>query len=171
MKQFGHLSKPYWQHELEDEIPYWKQKDEERLQKAEAKLRVLEETEELKRTVTVYKKFTFESAHSLNNYNGPCSEIHGHSYKLLVGVEGPINDDGFVIDFSDLSELVNGYIEKLDHTYLNVMFPFNPTAENIAYHLFYNLNDLVKDRFGIDYRVAEVELKETEKCKVIIKEY
>ena len=36
-------------------------------------------------------KLGFEAAHNLYNYQGDCSRLHGHSYKLSVTVEGNID--------------------------------------------------------------------------------
>ncbi len=72
--------------------------------------------------IRVTKEFDFEIAHALWNYDGPCANIHGHSYRLFVTVIGdPINDDknpknGMVIDFGDLKQIVNQeIIHPLDH--------------------------------------------------------
>ena len=44
--------------------------------------------------IRVTKEFDFEIAHALWNYDGPCANIHGHSYRLFVTVIGePINDN------------------------------------------------------------------------------
>lgn len=89
--------------------------------------------------VTVVKEFTFDSAHFLPNHPGKCQALHGHTYRLQVGVQGGINRaDGMVIDFGDLSQIVKSKIlDVLDHTTLNSVevddFPCNqPTAENMA---------------------------------------
>ena len=72
--------------------------------------------------IRVTKEFNFEMAHALFNYDGPCKNIHGHSYKLAITVKGkPISDtsnikQGMVIDFSVIKEIVNKVIiEKYDH--------------------------------------------------------
>lgn len=72
--------------------------------------------------VSLTRRFTFEMAHTLHGYDGPCRQIHGHSYKLYVTVSGcPCTDKsspklGMVMDFSDLKAIVNRLIiEKLDH--------------------------------------------------------
>jgi 6-pyruvoyltetrahydropterin/6-carboxytetrahydropterin synthase len=73
--------------------------------------------------IRVTKEFGFEMAHALWNYNGPCSNVHGHSYKLSVTVLGqPIGDNndpklGMVIDFGDLKRIVRKHIiDRFDHT-------------------------------------------------------
>jgi 6-pyruvoyltetrahydropterin/6-carboxytetrahydropterin synthase len=72
--------------------------------------------------VRVTKEFTFDCAHALFNYNGPCRNIHGHTYKLYVTVIGSvINDDsnnnnGMIVDFSLLKRIVNdNIVSKYDH--------------------------------------------------------
>jgi 6-pyruvoyltetrahydropterin/6-carboxytetrahydropterin synthase len=76
----------------------------------------------MKKQVRVTKEFNFEIAHALWNYDGPCKNLHGHSYRLFVTVIGvPLDDTskpkhGMVIDFGDLKEIVNEEIvEPLDH--------------------------------------------------------
>ena len=61
-------------------------------------------------------------AHVLQDYDGPCRNIHGHSYKLFVTVSGtPIQDEsspkkGMVMDFKDLKAIVKDHIVmRFDH--------------------------------------------------------
>ena len=62
--------------------------------------------------VQLTKQFDFEMAHALMNYDGHCKNIHGHSYKLYITVEGEPNPDeksskcGMVMDFGDLKKIV-----------------------------------------------------------------
>lgn len=71
------------------------------------------------------KEFTFEMAHTLDGYDGACSQIHGHSYRLFVTVTGATLDrkgdpkDGMVVDFSVLKRIVNEHIvSHLDHSFV-----------------------------------------------------
>ncbi len=73
----------------------------------------------------------FDSAHSLPGYSGKCSQMHGHTYQVEVVIEGPVGEDGFVIDFYRLKKILAVSLEELDHRCLNDLFP-NPTAEKIA---------------------------------------
>jgi len=71
------------------------------------------------------KIYRFEAAHHLPGHTGKCAQLHGHSYRLEVEIEGDLipvgpSDGGMVADFSDLDEVVNGMIDRLDHTDLNV---------------------------------------------------
>lgn len=77
----------------------------------------------------VTRCFTFEAAHYLPLHEGQCRELHGHRYQLEVTVEGPVNDDGMVIDFGQLAEIVKTSILNIyDHSLLNDVLQ-NPTTE------------------------------------------
>ena len=83
----------------------------------------------------VTRTFSFEAAHQLDWHSGACKNLHGHSYRLEVTVAGALDDNGIVIDFSDLSALVqHAVLDVFDHTYLNDLLP-NPTAELIAHDI------------------------------------
>lgn len=98
--------------------------------------------------------FYFEAAHKLLNYNGPCKNLHGHSYRLGISVSGPIKKDGMVIDFVTLNKIVtDNIISKLDHTYLNDIIE-QPTAENIVVWIWNKLS-LIK------FPIYEIKLWET----------
>ncbi|HOB82851.1 MAG TPA: 6-carboxytetrahydropterin synthase [Bacteroidales bacterium] len=73
--------------------------------------------------IRVTREFSFEMAHVLKGYDGPCRNVHGHSYRLFVTVRGePLNDsrsskNGMVMDFTDLKEIVlKTIIERFDHS-------------------------------------------------------
>ena len=72
--------------------------------------------------IRLTKEFSFEAAHALDGYDGPCREIHGHSYKLFVTVKGePVADAaepkyGMVMDFGELKRIVGRLIvDRYDH--------------------------------------------------------
>jgi len=77
--------------------------------------------------VSVGKSFALSIAHRLPNYDGPCVNIHGHTYKLELEFFGVPNwgDDDMLIDFHQIDDLVhhkapygaeNLSIMSLDHT-------------------------------------------------------
>ncbi|MDR1021835.1 MAG: 6-carboxytetrahydropterin synthase [Prevotellaceae bacterium] len=110
-------------------------------------------------TVRITKEFSFEMAHQLEGYNGQCSNIHGHSYRLLVTVCGTPVDDahspkyGMVMDFTDLKKIVSEHIvSKLEHALMLrkegavskalsgiytkiVCVSYQPTCENMVIHM------------------------------------
>lgn len=63
----------------------------------------------------IAKEFTFEAAHRLIRHRGACVNLHGHSYRLVVEVEGQIQVDGpacgMVSDFKTLSGIVRDILE------------------------------------------------------------
>ena len=72
--------------------------------------------------IRVTKEFKFEMAHALWNYDGPCRNVHGHSYRLFVTLSGvPVEEhgnpkNGMVIDFTDLKRIVKKEIVNVfDH--------------------------------------------------------
>ncbi len=106
--------------------------------------------------IRLTKQFNFEMAHALQGYDGPCKNIHGHSYELFVTVIGkPIEDKGspkigMVIDFKDLKSIVKeniiyefdhalvissetdtDHIKELQRNYEKIIVtPYQPTTEN-----------------------------------------
>ena len=81
----------------------------------------------------IYKEFTFDAAHFLPAHEGKCNDLHGHTYRLIVCLEGqPKDETGMVVDFAELKNMINDIIiEKFDHKCLNNILQ-NPTAENLA---------------------------------------
>lgn len=72
--------------------------------------------------IRITKEFKFEMAHALMGYDGPCKNIHGHSYALNVTVSGyPITDEsnpklGMVMDFGELKKIVRkAVVDEFDH--------------------------------------------------------
>ena len=83
----------------------------------------------------LFKDFSFEAAHKLPLVpsDHKCSNLHGHSFRVKVCVDGPVNEMGWVMDFSEIKKTCEPYIEHLDHSYLNEIDGLeNPTSENIA---------------------------------------
>jgi 6-pyruvoyltetrahydropterin/6-carboxytetrahydropterin synthase len=94
--------------------------------------------------VKIFKEFTFEAAHQLPLVpkDHKCFNLHGHSFKVKITIDGPINEMGWVMDFSELKKVCSPYIEQLDHSYLNEIDGLeNPTSENIAIWLWQRLRD------------------------------
>ena len=68
----------------------------------------------------VTKEMTFDCAHMLSGHNALCKNLHGHTYKVQVGIEGIQISEGssldMVIDFKDLKEAMNVVImNNFDH--------------------------------------------------------
>ena len=68
----------------------------------------------------ITKIFTTETSHRARNaISTKCSNIHGHTYKIELTLEGsPVNPSGMVLDFSYLKEYIKPYIDMFDHCHL-----------------------------------------------------
>jgi 6-pyruvoyltetrahydropterin/6-carboxytetrahydropterin synthase len=102
----------------------------------------------------IYKEFSFEAAHRLPNVpNGhKCGRLHGHSFRVTVFVDGPIQQPaGWVVDFAEIKLVFMPILDRLDHYYLNEIPGLeNPTSEQLAIWIWNELKpklpDLVKIR-------------------------
>ena len=110
--------------------------------------------------VMVSKEFTFEAAHHLHCYEGKCKNLHGHTYKVVFGISGYVNEIGLAIDFGDIKEIWKNEIEiYLDHRYLNETLPaMNTTAENMVVWIYEKMAEaLTKENRVNEYKGARVE--------------
>ena len=133
--------------------------------------------------IRVTKRFHFEMAHTLYEYDGLCRNIHGHSYNLEVTLIGePRNEslhtkDGMVMDFSDLKDIVKTQIiSRFDHALMvNKVVPknqlellskttnrlivveFQPTSENIAAYI----AEILQQHLPVGVTLFSIRLYET----------
>ena len=133
--------------------------------------------------VRVTKKFTFDMAHALYGYDGPCKNIHGHTYHSSVTLIGtPIQNNadvklGMVIDFGELKGIVKKQIIDIyDHALvLNeeapysksdvitnefekvILVPFQPTCENLLLHFVHSIQSLFPEHI----QLISIRLEET----------
>ncbi len=82
------------------------------------------------------------AAHYLRGYEGPCKELHGHTWQIEITVMSEnLNDMGLVVDFKDIKKRLKSFLDQLDHVCLNDLPAFdeeNPTTENIAKFIYQN---------------------------------
>lgn len=132
--------------------------------------------------IRLTKEFSFEMAHILEGYDGPCKNVHGHSYKLAVTVIGePISNPrdpkyGMVMDFGKLKAIVNKQvIQQFDHVLLVnrsssilklkenlvigkiVAVDFQPTCENMLEHI----ANLIQAELPKEVKLHHLKLHET----------
>jgi 6-pyruvoyltetrahydropterin/6-carboxytetrahydropterin synthase len=125
---------------------------------------------------TVTRELTFSYGHRLLQYSGKCARLHGHNGRLRVTLSSESLDAvGMVVDFFDIKKTLSSWIdEHLDHWMILheddpataalrklgeplTVVSFNPTAENLARHVF----DYLK---SAGMPVVEVRLEETDSC-------
>lgn len=110
--------------------------------------------------VLVSKEFTFDAAHHLHCYDGKCMNLHGHTYKVVFGISGMVDDRGLMIDFGDIKDIWKNEIEIfLDHQYINeTLPPMNTTAENIVVWIYEKMKEsLSREDRANQYQQARVE--------------
>ena len=86
----------------------------------------------------IQTEIKIDSAHKLPNYKGKCSNLHGHTWKIVVAIEtDTLDENDFVVDFTKVKAIVS----ELDHQNLND-YVENPTAENLAYYFANKIREL-----------------------------
>ena len=102
----------------------------------------------------------------LPHHPGKCARLHGHSYRLDVVLDGPLQQHGpatgMVEDFEVVSRVVKAaVINELDHRSLNELMD-NPTAENTVVWIW--------DRLASELPLlTELTLWETRKACAVMK--
>ena len=133
--------------------------------------------------IRVTKVFTFDMAHALFGYDGPCKNIHGHTYRLsvtLIGeqiLEENNPKEGMVIDFTDFKRIVKeNVIDIFDHTLVLkndtphskikglsdnferiIYSPYQPSCEN----LLLDMLDRIQNHLPGNVEIKNVRLEET----------
>lgn len=106
----------------------------------------------------IFKQFTFDSAHFLPNVpeGHKCKEIHGHTYRLVVYMEGDLVEHlEWVMDFAELKKAIEPVIKAIDHKLMNNIHGLeNPTCEMIAIWLWNQIKPKVP-------ALIKIELHET----------
>lgn len=134
----------------------------------------------------VTKTIEIDMGHRVPNHKSKCKNLHGHRYKIEVGVddkvidEEGVSDEGMVIDFGDLKEIMMQEIdEKFDHGFViyledvlvlqfrnfqrvhqqKIIFvDFIPTVENLAKY-WYKLIKIKLEERGI--KIKHIKVWET----------
>jgi len=82
----------------------------------------------------------FASAHFLRNYEGPCKNLHGHTWKVEATIQSEdLNEIGLVVDFRDMKQRLKEVLMPIDHVCLNDLPYFkelNPSTENLAQYIY-----------------------------------
>lgn len=124
----------------------------------------------------IAKEFTWEMGHRLPDHFGKCKNIHGHSYKMLVEVEGEVLESGMVMDYYHFKDVIDPIVEKMDHSFLvqkddkdvieflvkmnsrKVVVDFHSTVENITR---YFLSEIKKAKLPANIHKVKVRVCET----------
>ncbi len=125
----------------------------------------------------IAKEFRWEMGHRLIYHEGKCKNLHGHSYKMMVEFKGKPDNNGMVLDFYDVKEIIQPLIEELDHSFMvksddaelidvldklkskYILVDFHSTAENICY---YFLDKIKSSKLPSSIEKIKVRVFETE---------
>lgn len=122
---------------------------------------------------------SFDAAHFLKDYEGKCSNLHGHRWRVIAEIRGEsLREDqqnrGMLVDFGDLKRDLKAICDGMDHALIYeeeslrpetvtalmaehfhmIALPFRPTAENLARYI----SERMAER---GYDVHRVEVYET----------
>jgi len=122
-------------------------------------------------------------AHALKGHDGPCRNIHGHSYELLVTIIGEPKQDpqsphvGMIMDFGDLKKVVRACIvDEFDHALVlnrgsadeflplrsevfgkTILVDYQPTSENLIIDFAWRIQALLPR----EVKLHNLRLRET----------
>ena len=117
--------------------------------------------------------------HRLPHHKGLCRNVHGHSYRMIVEVTGEVDDNGMIIDFFDLNNIIKPILEKYDHAFLcwendkairdflknekmkSVVVGYQSTVENICKDLLTQIHKEIKNINSNNIKELSVKIYET----------
>lgn len=141
-------------------------------------------------TSTIRRWIETDTGHRVPNHKSKCKHIHGHRYRWEVEIEGDVvtergvSEEGMLIDFSDISQILTKYIhDVVDHAFIvyegdkevksalsllgdghrTVVVSFIPTAENLAKWAFEQIEDKITSSYGNRLRLVAMHVRETPK--------
>ena len=124
----------------------------------------------------IAKEFRWEMGHRLPEHFDKCKNIHGHSYKMIVELEGDIQENGMVMDYYELKKIIKPIVENLDHAFMvykedaeiieflekvkskKVIVNFQSTVENICKYI---LREIQTTDIPSNIREVKVRVYET----------
>ncbi len=125
----------------------------------------------------IAKEFKWEMGHRLPFHKGKCRNLHGHTYRCIVEIDGTTDQNGMVLDYYELKRIIDPIIEEMDHSFIvsskdtelinllrsldskAVVVDFDSTAENICIYL---LDRIKKAGLPDNINKVKVRVMETE---------
>jgi len=140
--------------------------------------------------ITANRYHDISVGHRVYGHESKCAHFHGHNYRIHFSIApqagAGLDGIGRVIDFSVIKSVLCEWLEQnWDHKFLIweedphaialqemdrqgvVIFPLNPTAENMAWYLM----DAIAPPLlrGLGVQLVECTIEETRKCSVTYK--
>ena len=131
-----------------------------------------------------------DTGHRVPNHKSKCRHMHGHRYRWEAELEGDVvtlggvSEEGMLMDFSDVSAILNEYIhDVVDHAFIvyegdkqalvalshmgeehrTLIVPFIPTAENLAKWAFEQVDPHISSSYGNMLKLHAFHFRETPK--------
>ena len=131
-----------------------------------------------------------DTGHRVPNHKSKCRHMHGHRYRWEAELEGDVvtlggvSEEGMLMDFSDVSAILNEYIhDVVDHAFIvykgdkdaltalshmgdehrTLIVPFIPTAENLAKWAFEQVESRISSSYGNSLKLHAFHVRETPK--------
>ena len=131
-----------------------------------------------------------DTGHRVPNHKSKCRHMHGHRYRWEAELEGDVvtlggvSEEGMLMDFSDVSAILNKYIhDVVDHAFIvyegdqealaslshmgdehrTLIVPFIPTAENLARWAFEQVESRISSSYGNSLKLHSFHVRETPK--------
>ncbi|MCH1539896.1 MAG: 6-carboxytetrahydropterin synthase [Candidatus Poseidonia sp.] len=141
-------------------------------------------------TTSIRRYIETDTGHRVPNHKSKCRHMHGHRYRFEAEIEGDVvnisgvSEEGMLMDFSDISELLTIHIhDVIDHAFVvyegdelgraacevmgdshrTVIVPFIPTAENLAKWAFDTLAPHIRSAYGNRLQLVAMHCRETPK--------
>ena len=131
-----------------------------------------------------------DTGHRVPNHKSKCRYMHGHRYRWEAELEGDVvtqggvSEEGMLMDFSDVSAILNEYIhDVVDHAFIvyegdkealvalshmgdehrTLIVPFIPTAENLAKWAFEQIESRISSSYNNSLKLHAFHVRETPK--------
>ena len=139
--------------------------------------------------VEISREIQCDIGHRIPFHKGPCSNVHGHRYRILVYATGPVlqsvgeSNDAMVVDFGDLKNLMMRELHTpLDHAFMVwekdeplrsflqnnnfrlVVMSNAPTAEHLAKWCYDRMAAATAQHFCGLVQISSVTIWETPNC-------
>lgn len=110
--------------------------------------------------IQISVKSQFRASHF---HQGTLNELlHDHTFVYVVTLKGPLNEEGFLVDFRDVETYLQEINKSLSFKVLNKIIPVS-TTEAVAIFLF----DKVKEKFP---QICKIQVFEKENYSVTYEE-
>ena len=131
-----------------------------------------------------------DTGHRVPNHKSKCRHMHGHRYRWEAELEGyvvtlgGVSEEGMLMDFTDVSAILNEYIhDVVDHAFIvyegdkealvalshmgeehrTLIVPFIPTAENLAKWAFEQVEPHISSSYGNKLKLHAFHVREPPK--------